>query len=65
MVITVTRQAVSCGTELHVVQEGIPEAMPPEFYSLGWQESLDHLRRLVEPEIPDGIPCRFQGDRHE
>jgi uncharacterized protein YndB with AHSA1/START domain len=53
MVTTVTLQAVSCGTELNVVQEGIPEAIPPEFCYLGWQESLDHLARLVEPEIPD------------
>jgi uncharacterized protein YndB with AHSA1/START domain len=53
MVTTVTLQAVSCGTELNVVQEGIPEAILPEFCSLGWQESLDHLTRLVEPEIPN------------
>jgi uncharacterized protein YndB with AHSA1/START domain len=53
MVTTVTLQAVSCGTELNVVQEGIPEAIPPELCYLGWQESLDHLARLVEPEIPD------------
>ena len=53
MVTTVTLQAVSCGTELNVVQEGIPEAIPPEFCYLGWQESLDHLTRLVEPEIAD------------
>jgi uncharacterized protein YndB with AHSA1/START domain len=53
IVTTVTLQAVSCGTELHVVQEGIPEAIPPELCYLGWQESLDHLARLVEPEIPD------------
>jgi len=53
MVTTVTLQAVSCGTELHVVQESIPEAIPPELCYLGWQESLDHLARLVEPEIPD------------
>jgi uncharacterized protein YndB with AHSA1/START domain len=53
MVTTVTLRAVSCGTELNVVQEGIPEAIPPEFCYLGWQESLEHLARLVEPEIPD------------
>jgi hypothetical protein len=53
MVTTVTIRAVSCGTELHVVQEGIPEVIPPEACHLGWQESLDHLARLVEPEIPD------------
>jgi len=53
MVTTVTLRAVACGAELNVVQEGIPEAIPPEFCYLGWQESLDHLARLVEPEIPD------------
>jgi uncharacterized protein YndB with AHSA1/START domain len=53
MVTTVTLRAVSCGTEMNVVQEGIPEAIPTEFCYLGWQESLEHLARLVEPEIPD------------
>ncbi len=53
MMVTVSLRAVTCGTELNVMQEGIPEAIPPEFCSLGWQESLDHLARLVEPEIPD------------
>jgi uncharacterized protein YndB with AHSA1/START domain len=53
MVTTVALRAVACGTELNVVQEGIPEAIPPEFCYLGWQESLDHLARLVEPEVPD------------
>ncbi len=53
MVTTVTLRAVVCGTELNIVQEGIPEAIPTEFCYLGWQESLDHLARLVEPEIPD------------
>jgi uncharacterized protein YndB with AHSA1/START domain len=50
---TVSLRAVSCGTELNVVQEGLPEVIPPELCYLGWQESLDHLARLVEPEIPD------------
>ena len=50
---TVTLKEVSCGTELNVVQEGLPEVIPPELCYLGWQESLDHLARLVEPEIPD------------
>jgi len=50
---TVSLRRVSCGTELNVVQEGIPEAIPVEFCYLGWQDSLDHLARLVEPEIPD------------
>lgn len=53
MVTTVTLRAVACGTEMTVVQEGIPEQIPVEFCYLGWQESLDHLARLVEPEIPD------------
>jgi uncharacterized protein YndB with AHSA1/START domain len=53
MVTTVTLRAVSCGTELNVVQEGIPEAIPAEMCYLGWQDSLLHLARLVEPEIPD------------
>ncbi|MCK0511635.1 SRPBCC family protein [Aromatoleum buckelii] len=52
MVMTLTLRAVLCGTEVHIVQEGIPEAIPPEFCYLGWQESLEHLARLVEPEIP-------------
>jgi uncharacterized protein YndB with AHSA1/START domain len=48
---TVTLAAVSCGTELNVVQEGIPEVIPLEACYLGWQESLLLLARLVEPEI--------------
>ena len=47
----VTFKAVSCGTELSVLQEGVPEAIPPEMCYLGWQESLAQLARLVEPEI--------------
>ncbi len=43
---------VSCGTELTVVQEGLPEAIPLEMCYLGWQESLAQLATLVEPEIP-------------
>src|SRR5262245_42485286 len=50
---TVTLKKVSCGTELHVVQEGIPEAIPAEACYLGWQESLTLLAQLVEAEIPD------------
>lgn len=53
MVTTVTLRAVKCGTDLNVVQEGIPELIPAEYCYLGWQESLDHLARLVEPEIAD------------
>jgi len=50
---TVTLKQVSCGTELGVVQEGVPEAIPVEMCYLGWQESLVQLAKLVEPEIPD------------
>ena len=48
---TVTLRAVFCGTELNVVQEGIPEVIPAEACYLGWQESLILLAKLVEPEI--------------
>ncbi len=50
---TVTLRPVVCGTELDIVQEGIPEAIPPELCYLGWQESLEFLARLVEPDIQD------------
>jgi uncharacterized protein YndB with AHSA1/START domain len=49
---TVTLKKVSCGTELHIVQEGIPEAIPVEACYLGWQESLTLLAQLIEAEIP-------------
>jgi len=49
---TVSLQKVSCGTEVNIVQEGIPEAIPPEACYLGWQESLTLLAQLVEAEIP-------------
>jgi uncharacterized protein YndB with AHSA1/START domain len=52
MITTVSLKAVSCGTELNVVQEGIPAAIPAEMCYLGWQESLMQLATLVEPEIP-------------
>ena len=52
MVTTITLREVSVGTELNVVQEGVPEMIPPEACYLGWQESLEFLARLVEPEIP-------------
>jgi uncharacterized protein YndB with AHSA1/START domain len=52
MEVTVSLKAVSCGTEMNVVQEGIPEVIPPEMCYLGWQESLAQLAHLVEPEIP-------------
>jgi uncharacterized protein YndB with AHSA1/START domain len=50
---TVTLKKVSCGTELNVVQEGVPEVIPAEACYLGWQDSLNQLEKLVEPEIPD------------
>lgn len=50
---TITFKRVFCGTELHVVQEGIPDVVPPEACCLGWQESLALLAKLVEAEIPD------------
>lgn len=50
--VTVTLKPVAVGTEVHIVQEGIPEAIPVEACYLGWQESLENLKRLVEPEIP-------------
>jgi uncharacterized protein YndB with AHSA1/START domain len=50
---TVTLTQVSCGAEVAIVQEGIPEAIPLEMCYLGWQESLAQLAHLVEPEIPD------------
>jgi uncharacterized protein YndB with AHSA1/START domain len=53
MQVTVTLKAVSCGTELEVVQEGVPAVIPPDACYVGWQESLMLLAKLVEPEIPD------------
>ena len=53
MKVTVNIKAVSCGTELTIAQEGIPEVIPLEACYLGWQESLRNLARLVEPNIPD------------
>jgi len=50
---TVTLKKVSCGTELNIVQEGVPSVIPPEACYLGWQESLALLAKLVEAEIPD------------
>jgi uncharacterized protein YndB with AHSA1/START domain len=49
--VTVTLKNVSVGTELNIVQEGLPDMIPPEACYLGWQESLQNLARLVEPEI--------------
>ena len=50
---TIALKEVLCGTDLTVVQEGIPAAIPPEMCYLGWQESLMLLAKLVEAEIPD------------
>ena len=49
----VSLKKVSCGTELNIIQEGIPEVIPPELCYLGWQDSIDLLLKLVEPNIPD------------
>lgn len=53
MTVTVTLRAVSCGTEVQIVQEGIPDVIPVEQCYLGWQESLVLLGKLVEASIPD------------
>jgi uncharacterized protein YndB with AHSA1/START domain len=50
---TITLKQVFCGTELNIVQEGIPEVIPPEACYLGWQESLTLLAQLVEVEVPE------------
>ncbi len=52
MDVTISLRAVACGTELSIVQEGIPDVIPVEMCYLGWQESLEQLARLVEPDIP-------------
>jgi uncharacterized protein YndB with AHSA1/START domain len=53
MEVVVTMKKVLCGTEVDIVQSGIPEMIPVEFCYLGWQESLTLLALLIEPEIPD------------
>jgi uncharacterized protein YndB with AHSA1/START domain len=53
MQVSISLKTVACGTELQIVQEGIPAAIPVEFCYLGWQESLTLLAQLVEPNIPD------------
>lgn len=53
MQVTVELRALDCGTELHILQEGIPDVIPVELCYLGWQESLALLAQLVEPDIPD------------
>ena len=52
MTVTVRLNRVSVGTEVHIVQEGLPDVIPPDACTLGWQESLALLANLVEPEIP-------------
>ncbi|HTL72574.1 MAG TPA: SRPBCC family protein [bacterium] len=51
--VTVILKKVSCGTDLSITQEGIPDVIPAEMCYLGWQESLRQLANLIEPEIPD------------
>ena len=51
--VTVTLKKVSVGTEVDIVQEGLPDVIPTEACYLGWQQSLRNLARLVEPEIKD------------
>ena len=52
MQVTVVLTKVSCGTEINIVQAGVPEVIPVEMCYLGWHESLEQLAKLVEPEIP-------------
>ena len=54
MEVSVNLRTVACGTEVEIVQAGIPAVIPVEFCYLGWQESLMQLAHVVEPEIPDG-----------
>src|SRR5690606_17852782 len=53
MTTSVSFRSTMVGTELNITQENIPDAIPEEMCYLGWQESLDKLTKLVEPEIPD------------
>ena len=53
MTTSVWLKEVSCGTEIKILQENIPEMIPAEMCYLGWQESLEKLKKLVEPNIPD------------
>jgi uncharacterized protein YndB with AHSA1/START domain len=53
MTVTIEMKKVMVGTEVHITQEGVPDAIPAEACYLGWGESLDLLKMLVEPEIPD------------
>jgi len=53
MITTISIKQVSCGSDMTIEQTGIPEAIPAEMCYLGWQESIDQLAKVVEPEIPD------------
>ena len=53
MITTITIKQVSCGSDVTFVQENVPDVIPPEMCYLGWQDSLDQLANLVEPNIPD------------
>lgn len=53
MIATIDLKPVSCGTDVSIMQEGIPDMIPVEQCTLGWQQSLELLKRLVEPTIPD------------
>lgn len=53
MITTILLRKIVCGTEMAATQEGIPDAIPTEMCYLGWQESLEKLKKLVEPNIPD------------
>ena len=53
MQVTISLKKVSCGTEVNITQEGVPDIIPAEACYLGWQESLTLLAKLVEAEIPD------------
>jgi len=53
MRVTVTLKKVSCGTDVAIVQEGVPAVIPAEMCYLGWQDSLTQLAQLVEPDIPN------------
>ncbi|MGM0907366.1 MAG: SRPBCC family protein [Pseudomonadota bacterium] len=55
MITKVELNSVSCGTELSIVQEGVPSVIPSEACYLGWQETLSQLAQLVEPDIPDDM----------
>ena len=54
MTVTIDLKPVMTGTDVTIVQEGVPTQIPVEFATMGWQESLDQLMALVEPQIPDG-----------